>query len=320
MAASVGGRVKIAVESHQQRPTVSPGRLPDPHEPVPPIDWAVLGLFLAATLIFAGASALAVAGSIPFWVAVPVNAVAIYMFFTVLHDASHRSASTSPAVNSWLGRISVPMLIPFASYSVFRYVHMQHHRFTNHDDGSDPDHYASAGPAWQLPLRWATIDLVSYLPVYLGTLGSRPRKELVEYALTLLASAAVAVVCISTGNGVAWLLLYLLPGRLALIYLAWAFDWLPHHKLESKPSEDRFRTTRNRVGGEWLWSPIMLYQNYHLVHHLHPLIPFHRYVRAWRRNEEQYLSQDPPLTTIAGRELSAEEYRERRGLDRPERR
>ena len=25
-------------------------------------------------------------------------------------------------------------------------------------------------------------------------------------------------------------------------------------------------------------SPVLLYQNYHLVHHLHPLVPFYQYV------------------------------------------
>ena len=34
----------------------------------------------------------------------------------------------------------------------------------------------------------------------------------------------------------------------------------------------------------------MLYQNYHLVHHLHPVIPFYRYVAVWRRGEESYLA------------------------------
>ena len=29
---------------------------------------------------------------------------------------------------------------------------------------------------------------------------------------------------------------------------------------------------------EWLLTPLMLSQNYHLVHHLHPSVPFYRYV------------------------------------------
>ena len=63
-----------------------------------------------------------------------------------------------------------------------------------------------------------------------------------------------------------------------MIVLAWWFDWLPHHGLEDTQSENRYRATRNRVGMEWLLTPLLLSQNYHLVHHLHPSIPFYRYV------------------------------------------
>ena len=55
---------------------------------------------------------------------------------------------------------------------MWRFIHMQHHRFTNHDDGSDPDGYTMRGPAWQRPLRWLTIDFY-YMVFYLPKLGSR---------------------------------------------------------------------------------------------------------------------------------------------------
>ena len=74
--------------------------------------------------------------------------------------------------------------------------------------------------------------------------------------------------------------------------LAWWFDWLPHHGLEDTQTENRYRATRNRVGLEWLFTPLMLSQNYHLVHHLHPSVPFYRYLKTWRRNEEAYLERD----------------------------
>ena len=42
-------------------------------------------------------------------------------------------------------------------------------------------------------------------------------------------------------------------------------------------------TTRVRVGLEWLMTPMMLFQNYHLVHHLHPAVP------------REALAQHPPV-------------------------
>ena len=98
--------------------------------------------------------------------------------------------------------------------------------------------------------------------------------------------------------------------------LAWWFDWLPHHGLEDTQSENRYRATRNRVGLEWLFTPLMLSQNYHLVHHLHPSIPFYRYLKTWRRNEEAYLERDAAISTAFGKSLNPEEFREWKQLNR----
>ncbi len=287
-------------------------RLPDPGEPIPAVAWPTVALFVAAGSLFGASTALAVGGSLPYAVAILLNAIASYMFFTVLHDACHRSAARHDWVNTWLGRLSGPFLAPpISSYSVFRWIHMQHHRFTNHDPSQDPDAYTENGPGWQLPLRWATID-VYYSRFYLRAWRSRPRRELAELAVTAAVVVGVGIACALTGHLLDYALLYLLPARLSLIFLAFAFDWLPHHGLSSRPEEDRYTTTRNRVGAEWLMAPVLLYQNYHLVHHLHPLIPFYRYIAAWRRNEDEYLSHEPSLSTVAGRELTVEQYRRRR--------
>jgi ring-1,2-phenylacetyl-CoA epoxidase subunit PaaE len=164
------------------------------------------------------------------------------------------------------------------------------------------------GPAWQRPLRWVTIDY-AYLFFYLPRMRSRPGREQVEAVFGLALALAIPIALIATGNVVAWLVLLLVPSRLTILFLAWAFDYLPHHRLHKTPREDRLKTTRNRVGWEWLLSPTLLYQNYHLVHHLHPVIPFYRYLAVWRRNEDAYLAGEPALSTVRGRPLTVEEYR-----------
>jgi fatty acid desaturase len=299
--------------AHSHAPTVSRSRLPDPGEPIPDLAAPTVALFVAAVVLFGGSTALALSGSIPYPLAIAINTIASYMFFTVLHDASHRTISQRDAVNRWLGLASAPFVSPLASYSVFRFIHMQHHRFTNHDRDQDPDAYTSNGPAWSWPLRWATLD-ISYLSFYIPRLGGRPRGERVEFVVNaLVVGAALVAFALAAGVG-ALLLLVILPTRLTVTFLGFAFDWLPHHGLEYTPEQDRYKTTRNRVGLEWLMTPVLIYQNYHLVHHLHPLIPFYRYLVAWRRNEDAYLEHDPPLVTPTGHELSVEEYRRRRGL------
>jgi len=216
-------------------------------------------------------------------------------------------------VNVWLGRVSLLFFAPIAGFSTWRYIHMQHHRFTNHNDGNDPDAYTMRGPGWQRPLRWLTIDGY-YMLWYRSRLSSRPRGEKVELAVTWLVLVGVIVAFVATGHIVELLVLVLLPMRLAVMWLGFAFDYLPHHGLHHTPGEDRFKTTRNRVGLERVLSPLLLYQNYHLVHHLHPLIPFHRYIAVWRRNEGRYLESDPALSDVRGRPITTDEYRRLREL------
>jgi phenylacetate-CoA oxygenase/reductase PaaK subunit len=154
-----------------------------------------------------------------------------------------------------------------------------------------------------------------YARFYLARRSSRPRAETVETGFTLLATVAAVGAATATGNLWMAAVVYLIPQRIAITVLAWWFDWLPHHGLEHTQKENRYRATRNRVGLEWLLTPLMLSQNYHLVHHLHPSIPFYRYLRAWRRNEEAYLEREAAIATAFGHQLTPEEYRVWRELD-----
>ena len=61
-------------------------------------------------------------------------------------------------------------------------------------------------------------------------------------------------------------------------------------------------------------TPLLFSQNYHLLHHVHPIVPFYRYVEAWRNGEEAYLAHDPALSTVSGRPMDPEDYRAIRGL------
>ena len=288
-------------------------RIPDPQEPVPAVAWPTAALFAAGLAIYAVSTALAVSEVWPWPVSTLVNAVASFMLFTVSHEASHHSASANGTLNRWLGRLSTPMFAHHAGFGAWRFVHMQHHRFTNDEQGRDPDAYTNRGPAWAAPLRWLTIDLW-YIVFYVPRIRTRPRAELVELAITLTVVVGTAIVLIATGNLFWLLVLYLVPIRLAIFALGWAFDYLPHHGLNDTAAANRFRATRNRIGAERVISPLLLYQNYHLVHHLHPVIPFYRYVAVWRRGEDAYLAHDPALSTVGGRPLTTDEYRRLREL------
>ena len=288
--------------------------LPDPGEPVPQLSWPIVGIFSAALTVFAVSSSLAIGHQVSRAVTIALNAIAIFVMFTVLHDASHYSISSKRWVNGVFGRAAMLPVSSAISFRAFGFIHIEHHRHAN-DDDHDPDTFASHGKWWQLPIRWAAMDL-AYVPFYARSIKRRPRPEVAETAALMMLTVAVMVTTIVTGTFWLLLVIYLIPERIAMFVLAWWFDWLPHHGLEDTQRDDRYRATRNRVGMEWLFTPLLLSQNYHLVHHLHPSVPFYRYVATWRRNEEAYLERDAAIGTVFGQQLNPEEFREWKKLNR----
>lgn len=293
---------------NQSLPAVSTG--------LPPIVWPTLLLFLAAVAVSVWSVTSALTLDLSAWVAIPVNVAVIFVMFTILHDASHHSAGSSDLTNEVLGRLSGLYVFPYASFALFRFIHIEHHRNTNEGMGIDPDAWTSAGPEWQHPLRWLTIDLW-YAWFYLRNAPHRPAAEVVE-AFSMVGLFIVGLIW-AAAAGQLWtvVVLYLIPQRIAVGVLAWWFDWLPHHGLSDTARQNRFRATRNRVGMEWLFTPMMLSQNYHLVHHLYPVIPWYRYVRTWRDHEEAFLSRDPAISDMWGTPFDAVRYRAWRGLPPP---
>jgi phenylacetate-CoA oxygenase/reductase PaaK subunit len=295
-------------------PASSRHALPDPGPPVPALALPTVGLFLAALAVFVVSTWAALNDRVPPQLTILVNAVACFAMFTVGHDASHYSISRTRWVNGLLGRLAVPFVSPAVAFPTFAYIHIEHHRHSN-DDENDPDTFASHGVWWQLPVRWLTLDL-SYGVFYLRNLSNRPKREVAETGFLFVASVTGIAVAVATGHFWMLAVVYLIPERIAVFFLAWWFDWLPHHGLRFTQRENRYGATRNRVGMEWLFTPLMLSQNYHLVHHLHPSIPFYRYLSTWRRNEEAYLERDAAISTVFGQELNPQEYRAWKELNR----
>ncbi|OZF39541.1 fatty acid desaturase [Rhodococcus sp. 14-2483-1-2] len=288
--------------------------LPDPGEPTPRLARPTLVVFFTALAAFGIGTWVAWADVAPTWVTITVNTVACFAMFTVVHDASHHSISRNRFVNSVLGRVSMLFVSSAISFVSFCYIHIEHHRYANEED-NDPDTFATHGAWWQLPARWALLD-VAYVPFYLRRLRTRPVSEVTETMALFVSTVAGLAWAVASGN--IWMVatVYFIPQRISILFLGWWFDWLPHHGLEATQRENRYRATRIRVGMEWLLTPAMFSQNYHLVHHLHPSVPFYRYIATWRRNEDQYLNRDVAIGTYYGVRLTTDEFRNRRGLPR----
>ncbi|UUW90712.1 fatty acid desaturase [Pimelobacter simplex] len=287
--------------------------LPDPGERVPAMAWPTVALYVGTLALFAVEMAGVLVWGLTPWLTVPMGAAVTFLMFSVLHESTHHAISTHTRANNALGHLSVLLVVPWATYPLVKFIHIEHHRNTNEPKSIDPDAWCEEGPAWQLPLRWATID-IWYVVFYLSRLRDRPRREVAATftLFTAVIGGFVAIAAAGYGSELFWA--FLLPQRIGMLILAWWFDYLPHHGLTVTQREDKYRATRVRVGGEGLLTPLFVYQNYHLVHHLHPSIPFYRYIRAWRRNEQAYLDRNAAISTWFGRSLTPSEYRTWRRL------
>ena len=262
----------------------------------PKIAWPTIILLVVSFVIF-GLSTLAyVEGVLPLVWAIIINAIAAYLSFTPAHDASHGSVSSSRELNDWVGRIATMLQSPVPFFRAFRYLHMQHHRFTN-DRAKDPDVYVGSGPGWLLPLKWATLDL-NYLYWYLrpSVFMQRPKSERIEMLLALFFGAVVFVTATLSGWLNYYLLLFIVPNRITAVFLAITFDFLPHYPHQAQAKDEPFQCTSNRIGMEWLLTPVLLSQNYHLVHHLYPTVPFYRYLKIWNARKNYHQSKNPATT------------------------
>ena len=304
----------VSVQAPPRVGTATTRGLPDPGGSVPRISWPTVSLFFAALAVFAFSSWAAIEHRLPWALTVAANALAIFVMFTVLHDAAHRSLSTIGWVNATLGRAAMVFVSPAMAFPAWSFIHLEHHRWAN-DPAHDPDSFASSATGWQTPLRWLFMD-GPYVAFYTRHRKGRPRGEVVETSLFMVFTVGLIVTTLFTGTFWLLVLVYLIPERIALFVLAWWFDWLPHHGLTSTQRANRYRATRVRVGMEWLFTPLTLSQNYHLVHHLHPSIPFHRYSATWRRNQEAYLDREIAIATVFGRQLTSDEFREWKELNR----
>lgn len=238
----------------------------------PRIAWPTLALVVVALALWATGVALVHTGTLA--AGAVLAALGAYVGFTPMHDAAHRSISRARWVNELAGRLAILPL--FGPFPAVRYVHLEHHKHTNEPD-ADPDHWSGRGPRVLLPLRWLTQDL-HYYGVYAR--ANRPRRERAEVFATLGALLVLVAVLAALGHGRTVLLGWLVPARVAIGVLAFAFDYLPHRPHDVPARVDRFAATRAFEGR--IKCVATLGQSLHRVHHLYPGVPFYRYAAVWR--------------------------------------
>lgn len=213
-----------------------------------------------------------------FW----LNVLAVHLSGSVIHDACHKAAHSNRIINAALGHISA-LVLGFA-FPVFTRVHLQHHAHVN-DPDNDPDHFVSTGgPLWLIAPRFF------YHEVFFFKRRLWRKYELLEWFLSRLFLVTVVVISLHYGFFPFVVNYWFSPALVVGITLGLFFDYLPH-----RPFEERDRWKNARVYAHPLLNLLIMGQNYHLVHHLWPSIPWYKYERAYHATKPLLESKGSPL-------------------------
>ena len=258
----------------------------------PALALPTLGLFALSLALIALGCTMTLTGKWPLWAATLVNGFAMYTLFSVAHDGSHRAISKNSLVNESIGRIAIMLLLPIAPFEAVRWLHMQHHRFTS--GTNDPDRFAHHTNFLSGALMWPNVDAV-YLYYFVTRGGEHLRRHLRPILISTLVFLTLVATLVATGHGWEVFFLWFLASRLGLLLIVLVFVYLPHYPGDVSAEEDAYRASTIRRGWEWLLTPLMVYQNYHLIHHLYPTAPFYTYLKIWHLKYDELVSRNPAV-------------------------
>lgn len=228
------------------------------------------GIFNPTLLLFVSGLTLLIGSTyahyrlpLPDWCSFVANTLALHFAGTVIHDACHGVAHRNRITNAVLGHGSALML-GFA-FPVFTRVHLQHHAAVN-DPENDPDHYVSTGgPLWLIAPRFFSHE------VFFFRRQLWRKFELLEWFLSRVYLVTL-IVCACKFGFIHYVLnFWFVPALIVGTTLGFFFDYFPH-----RPFHERNRWRNARVYANPVLNVLILGQNYHLIHHLWPSIPWYK--------------------------------------------
>lgn len=241
----------------------------------PEFGWRTLLLELELFALFFAATGLTVAGVIPMWLGFIGNTVFLYALYTVVHEAVHANISSRTKSLRWIDTAAgVVACVPlWLNYHQHKRQHMVHHAHTNED--SDPDIYARGSFMGWVFVRLPVALLNYFNPVQQYRDCRRfncTAREVVYTAISFAAYAAIVIGLVAAGYWREVLFLWFVPWWIGQTVMLTFFTWTPHH---DHHETGRYRNTRVTL---FPFANFLLQgQNYHLIHHMMPAVPYFRY-------------------------------------------
>ena len=224
------------------------------------------------------------------WLVLPIG-FTTYAHYTLVHESVHgnivrnRRYAWVHTLVGWYGSIML-----FSTWPLLERTHKHHHSFVNTE--KDPDIYVKLSLP-RLLLRNLISTVLQPVPIllqkrvfrdsalargYVNADQIMSRNEKIQHHVV---NGLQCLIFWSLALGVfGWVFVGLVYGAvlIAMNMLIIMFQWLPHHPFSET---GRYSATRNI--GLTGWNFLFLWQNWHLMHHLWPSVPFYNYQRLYNR-------------------------------------
>lgn len=258
------------------------------------VEWRIVFEAVWGVGGWAAMIALALAGMVPYWVAMLVNGTLVYCLYMPLHEGTHNNIQgrdwSYRWLNDWVGRIcSIPVGFSFRAHQIS---HMRHHAFAN-DPERDPDFYTS-GSALAIPSKVLRLSVGQVVIATLGWRrafltampaneksrlaieGDKPNEEFITQRRFATIQLVAIVLASVAGFFPEVMLLYYIPSRIGIGAMMFLFAWFPHHPAQER---GRYRDTRVMLfpGSRLLFRG----HDSHIIHHMLPRIPHYRIPAAF---------------------------------------
>ena len=143
--------------------------------------------------------------------------------------------------------------------------------FSTNDPENDPDHYVSTGgPLWLINARFL------YHELFFFQRRLWRKHELWQWFVSRLIVGTIFYISIQYHFLGYILNFWFIPTAVVGLALGLFFDYLPH-----RPFKERDRWKNARVYPNSILNVLIMGQNYHLIHHLWPSIPWYNYQPAY---------------------------------------
>lgn len=265
------------------------------------VAWPTIGFFFALMIAGAVNVWLAVSGAIPLWAGGAVSLIILYYLEHINHEAVHGNISGADNEWRWLNELigHVGNFWMFLPLPAFRAVHFAHHRSTNHPE-LDCDMWFARKTRLGVLASCSTLLLGYEIRLQrLAKMGLVEKGAMTKIYATRALWLAMLGAAFYFGYGTEAMMLWVLPSLLAMPVLAFLFAFIVHHPHDSKElyQASNVFVSDNKIVHN-VMTAIFLFQNYHLVHHLHPRLPFYRYGEAFRELRPQLESKDAPIVHV----------------------